>query len=184
MTRPAITVIFCCSCRESGSLTLTDGRFWCGWCQRWSEIDTERVVDSRVVLEEDSFHLKSIEPPQGMLQPLRVPNGWQIVWNTLFEEDPTEPANANGYYFGGTDLFFATHEASRRSIDIEWRTEPGQPTDGHYLLRVFPLTAPTGRTATPPRLKGSCYGLGRPRSQFRNYLTTRAGVGVGSLSTR
>ena len=52
------------------------------------------------------------------LQPLRVPAGWRIDWNTLFEEDPAEPANANGYYFGGTNLFLATHAVRRRAIDI------------------------------------------------------------------
>lgn len=70
------------------------------------------------------------------LQPLRMPTGWRIDWNTLFEEDPTEPANAAGYYHHVTDLFFATHASRRRAIDIEWRTEEEQPTVGRYLLRV------------------------------------------------
>ena len=76
------------------------------------------------------------------LQPLRIPNGWRIDWNTLFEEDPTEPANANGYYFGGTNLFLATHTARRRAIDIEWRTEEGPPTVGRYRMRVLPMSEP------------------------------------------
>jgi hypothetical protein len=83
------------------------------------------------------------------LQPLRIPNGWRIVWNTLFEEDPTEPANANGYYFGGTNLFHATHERRRRAIDIEWRTEEGRPTVGRYRMRVLPMAE--ADPSSPPR---------------------------------
>jgi hypothetical protein len=143
MAEPTVTVVRCRACRESGSLTLTDGRFWCGWCQRWAELDTERVVGAAVVREGDDFRLAPARPTQIDLQPLRVPNGWRIIWTTLYEEEPTEPANANGYYFGGTDLFLATHEARRRTIDIEWRTEPDQPTVGRYLLRVYPLREST-----------------------------------------
>ena len=73
------------------------------------------------------------------LQPLRVPTGWQIVWNTLFEEDPTTSTIASGYYFGGTDLFLATHSAWRRAIDIEWRTDTEQPSIGRYLMRVHSM---------------------------------------------
>ena len=61
------------------------------------------------------------------------------MWNTLYEEDPTDPTNANGYYFGGADLFFATHARRHRAIDIEWRTEDGRPTVGLYLMCVFPM---------------------------------------------
>jgi hypothetical protein len=72
------------------------------------------------------------------LQPLRVPVGWRIEWNTLYEEDPTEPANAQGYYHGGANLFLANHPARGRAIDVEWRTDD-QPTVGRYLLRVLRL---------------------------------------------
>jgi hypothetical protein len=87
------------------------------------------------------------------LQPLRVPVGWRIDWNTLFEEDPTEPANAHGYYFGGTNLFLATHAARRRAIDVEWRTEDGRPTVGRYRLRVLRMVEPD-RPAAPRRPRG------------------------------
>lgn len=78
------------------------------------------------------------------LQPLRVPNGWRINWNTLFEEDPTEPQNAAGYYHGGADLFQATHASRRRAIDIEWRTEAEQPMVGHYVLQVLRIVEAGG----------------------------------------
>ena|SRR5437660_436227 len=76
------------------------------------------------------------------LQPLRVPPGWRIDWNTLFEEDPTEPANASGYYFGGTDLFLATNASRRLAIDIEWRTEPDKQATGRYRMRLLRIVEP------------------------------------------
>ena len=74
------------------------------------------------------------------LQPLRVTVGWRIEWNTLYEEDPTEPANAQGYYCGGVNLFLATHPARGRAVDVDWRADD-QPTVGHYRLRVLRLVA-------------------------------------------
>ena len=71
------------------------------------------------------------------LQPLRIPHGWQIEWNTFSEDDPTEPANANGYYFGGANLFFATCAGRRVAIDIEWRTEIDRPAVGLYRMRIL-----------------------------------------------
>jgi hypothetical protein len=74
------------------------------------------------------------------LQPLRVPVGWRIEWNTLYEEDPSEPANAQGYYCGGVNLFLANHPARERAIDVDWRADD-QPTVGRYRLRVLRLVA-------------------------------------------
>src|SRR5262249_17561627 len=84
------------------------------------------------------------------LQPLRMPHGWRIDWNTLFEEDPTEPANAAGYYHGGTDLFLATNASRRRAIDIEWRTEEGQPMVGHYRMQVLRMVEADGSVFSRP----------------------------------
>ena len=75
------------------------------------------------------------------LQPLRVPVGWRIEWNTLYEEDPTEPANAQGYYHGGANLFLANHPARGRAVDVEWRADDDRPTAGRYRLRVLRLVA-------------------------------------------
>jgi hypothetical protein len=71
------------------------------------------------------------------LQPLRVPVGWRIDWNTLFEDDPTEPANAAGYYCGTANLFLATHERRKQAIDIEWRVITDPLADGRYVMRVL-----------------------------------------------
>src|SRR5437879_3319612 len=58
-------------------------------------------------------------PVEVPYQPLRVPTGWRIDWNTLFELDPTEE-NVRGGFFGGSSLFSATHEGNRLWVDVEW----------------------------------------------------------------
>jgi hypothetical protein len=64
---------------------------------------------------------------------LRVPAGWRIDWNTLFELDPTEE-NVRRGYFGGSSLFSATHEHRRFWIDVEWR--PEDDPAGCYRMRI------------------------------------------------
>ena len=59
--------------------------------------------------------------------------------NTFSEDDPTEPANANGYYFGGANLFFAECVARQMAIDIEWRTEVERPAVGLYRMRILKM---------------------------------------------
>jgi hypothetical protein len=83
------------------------------------------------------------------LQPLRIPAGWEIEWNTLFELDPTEEAIAAGF-FGGSSLFLATHPRRRFLIEVAWRPEddPG----GRFQLRV--VYAPWNRTPEARRRKG------------------------------
>lgn len=66
-------------------------------------------------------------------QPLRIPPGWRIDWNTLFEVDATEK-NVRGGFFGGSSLFSATHEQQRLCLDVEWR--PEDDPSGEYHLKV------------------------------------------------
>jgi hypothetical protein len=82
------------------------------------------------------------------LQPLRVPAGWRVVWNTLFELDPTEE-NVRRGFFGGSSLFAAAHEGLRLSLDLEWR--PEDDPAGEYRLTVE--YAPWLRTARGLRRK-------------------------------
>ena len=83
------------------------------------------------------------------LQPLRVPAGWRVVWNTLFDLDPTED-NVRRGYFGGSSLFTAVHEGLRLNLDLEWR--PEDDPAGEYRLTVE--YAPWLRTAGGRRRKG------------------------------
>ena len=71
--------------------------------------------------------------PQPPLQPLRIPPGWRIEWNTWFEIDPTT-GNVRAGYFGGSSLFMATHEARRLYLDLEWR--PEDDPAGEFVLTV------------------------------------------------
>jgi len=82
------------------------------------------------------------------LQPLRIPAGWLVSWNTLFEVDPTEENVRHGY-FCGSSLFSSVHHHRRLGIDVEWRPE-GDPA-GEYRLAVE--YAPWERTETGRRLK-------------------------------
>lgn len=68
------------------------------------------------------------------LQPLRIPPGWRINWNTLFEIDPTPESCAAGY-FGGSSLFMASDEQRRLFIDLEWR--PEDDPAGSYFFKVM-----------------------------------------------
>ena len=54
------------------------------------------------------------------LQPLRIPSGWLIQWNTLDEPDADD-----GYEEapGGSSIFSAVNEGRRFWIDVEWRPE-------------------------------------------------------------
>ena len=75
--------------------------------------------------------MKRPEPSPPGLQPLRIPAGWFINWNTLLEIDPAE---AEGGAFAGSSLFMATHAQMRFQIDVEWR--PEFDPDGSYQMRV------------------------------------------------
>ena len=140
MAEPRVTVVLCLGCRRSDDLSLVEGRFWCGWCQRGAEIETERVLDTRVALDGDTFRLVPVARPQDWLQPLRVPPGWRVDWNTLAEEDIDL---ASDQYQGGRNLFLATNERLRHVVDVEYRSDPEQPDSSGYRLRVLPMVEGT-----------------------------------------
>jgi hypothetical protein len=98
------------------------------------------------------------------LQPLRVPGGWRVGWNTLHEVDPTAENVGRGF-FGGSSLFAAVNEGLRLSLDLEWRPE-GDP-DGEYRLTV--VYAPWLRTANGRRRKDVPldFGASRVVHEFR-----------------
>ena len=74
-----------------------------------------------------------MDETQPRLQPLRIPPGWRVEWNTWFEIDPTVD-NLRAGYFGGSSLFMATHEARRLYLDLEWR--PEDELAGEFALTV------------------------------------------------
>ena len=82
------------------------------------------------------------------LQPLRVPSGWRVSWNTLFEVDPSED-NVRRGFFGGSSLFAAVNEGLRLTLDLMWR--PEDDAAGEYQLIVE--YAPWPRTDSGRRRK-------------------------------
>lgn len=99
-----------------------------------------RYVESIVIASTaDFFTTQLTRHPMSYipLQPLRVPAGWTIRWNTLFEEELNTPENAEYLPLGGKDLFFAVREASRRAIDVEFFLEQRDPVVGEYRLQVL-----------------------------------------------
>lgn len=68
--------------------------------------------------------------PTLKLQPLRIPAGWFINWNTL--EEVTSGTDDLAY--GGSSVFMATHEARRFVIDVEWR--PEFDPEGRFRMTV------------------------------------------------
>lgn len=84
------------------------------------------------------------------LQPLRVPAGWLVSWNTLSEVGPTQE-NVRRGYFSGSSLFSAVHRHRRLGIDVEWR--PEDDPAGEYWLTVE--YTPWERTEAGRRLDGA-----------------------------
>jgi hypothetical protein len=117
------------------------------------------------------------------LQPLRVPPGWLIIWNTLFEVDPTAE-NIHAGYFGGSSLFLATREHSRLSVDVAWRPED-DPT-GEYRLKVE--YAPWERTEKGRRRKDVPLDFRNARvvhefhTRDRSELVRELEMGVGNAT--
>lgn len=63
------------------------------------------------------------------LQPLRIPAGWKIDWNALYETSRVEDGD-----FGGSSVFLAVNEGRRCCIDVEFR--PEFDPAGHFTLTV------------------------------------------------
>ena len=102
-------------------------------------------------------------------QPLRIPPGWRIDWNTLFEVDPSEESARAGF-FGGSSLFAASNEDLRLCIDLEWR--PEDDPAGEYLLSV--MYVPWERTENGRRRKGLGLNFGNARLVYS--FRTRARI--------
>lgn len=89
----------------------------------------------------DSFHKA---PGYAGLQPLRIPGGWMVGWNTLYATSRADQGE-----FGGSTLFHAVHEGRRFNIDVEFR--PEFDPEGAFHLTV--LYQPWPRTERGRRRK-------------------------------
>ncbi len=105
------------------------------------------------------------------LQPLRIPTGWRVNANVLYDIDPTEESVLLGY-FGGSSLFMAAHEALRLILDLEWR--PEDDPAGEYQLTV--LCSPWPRTPRGRRVKGAPVGFPDARTVHTFQTRDRAAL--------
>jgi hypothetical protein len=104
-------------------------------------------------------------------QPLRIPPGWRVNWNTFFELDPTED-NVRAGFFGGSSLFAASNDHLRLAVDLEWR--PEDDPAGQYLLWV--LNVPWTRTENGRRRKGTPINWRDARTVYEFRAKTRAEI--------
>ena len=86
----SVTIVRCLKCSHSGHLSLVGGRFWCAWCSDWSEVETKCLRDRTVTRGGAEPGLHAVSKPGYALQPLRVPDGWHVLYNgSLYEVDPS-----------------------------------------------------------------------------------------------
>jgi hypothetical protein len=75
----------------------------------------------------DQFHRS---PAFLGLQPLRIPAGWAIGWNTLYATSSAAKGD-----FGGSSIFNATNAGRRFNIDVTF--EPEFDPEGEFRLVVL-----------------------------------------------
>ncbi len=71
------------------------------------------------------------------LVPLRIPNGWKVVWNIFTEVNPNEFIN-NDYDYKwefNEDILYMVYGDELYGLDLGWY--PGFNSDGEYCLRVI-----------------------------------------------
>lgn len=74
------------------------------------------------------------KPPYYLdIQPLRIPAGWRIGWNTLYLSSAAEPGS-----FGGSSLFRAVNEGRRFGIEVEFRPEFDPEGSFHLTVEYQP----------------------------------------------
>jgi hypothetical protein len=78
----------------------------------------------------DEFHLS---PAYLNLQPLRIPAGWAIHWNTLYASSSVEAGD-----FGGSSTFTATNSGRRFHLDIAFKPEHDPRGEFHLVVLYQP----------------------------------------------
>lgn len=68
-------------------------------------------------------------------QPLRVPGGWKIIWNTLYAKDLTDPSLDKLAYLNSSSIINASHAVKRLILDVSWFPKDCVP--GNFLLKMF-----------------------------------------------
>jgi hypothetical protein len=79
------------------------------------------------------------EKPTPLLQPLRIPTGWEVEWNTFLEVEPIFEAGDDKSQGFGEDLLQVSNERNAVLLDLGWY--PHCDPQGKYRLvaiRKFP----------------------------------------------
>lgn len=73
------------------------------------------------------------------LQPLRIPAGWMVAWNTLYASSRGDRGE-----FGGSSLFHAINHGRRFAIDVTFEPE-FDPTGSFHLNVIYQPWSRTDR---------------------------------------
>jgi hypothetical protein len=60
MQENMITIARCETCKKSGTLSFQSEKYWCSWCQNWTNIILEKLKDIRIDLDDDKPTLKPV----------------------------------------------------------------------------------------------------------------------------
>lgn len=67
------------------------------------------------------------------LQPLRIPQGWEVRYNQFYEIDP---GPEHMHYFDSPTLLTLHHSSANLLLDMSWR--PEHDPQGQFQLRAYP----------------------------------------------
>lgn len=68
------------------------------------------------------------------LQPLRIPEGWEVRYNQFYEIDPTEHTMN---YFDSPTLLSLGHPGANLHLDMSWK--PEYDPNGQFELYAYPM---------------------------------------------
>lgn len=106
------------------------------------------------------------------LQPLRIPSGWTIGWNTLYASSSVEKGD-----FGGSSVFNATNPGRRFNIDVAF--EPEFDPAGEFHLRV--LYQPWRRTERGRRKGEAEFRIDSDAETIHSFATSSYSTLVAEL---
>lgn len=122
MPETTVTVLRCTTCGTS-RLKQKGERYWCATCGDWRGARAARLDATA------AWHNFG-------LQPLRIPQGWRVAYNSgLYEIDPDPaliPEDERWWVFKA-DMLQLRHDAANRLLDVGWHPE-GDLVNGAYHL--------------------------------------------------
>jgi hypothetical protein len=125
-----VTIVCCKRCERSANIIFQGARFWCAWCNDWCEAEVKQVKN--VVIIGSELRSVPFDADNPSLQPLRVMEGWQVVYNRGFYEiDPTTETLEAAWLFDD-DMLTLRHEKYNCLLDLGWNFSANE-----YLLQLY-----------------------------------------------